>query len=218
MTFIAPFPGGINTIIATFRDNDQDAVARTNYTFTGMSFGPAAATRYLIALANWSGSAAFQSINALLIAGNAATQIGSTVTSSDGRNSLAMFRLLVPTGTSGDVEMQLSGGSTFGTMVIYSLTGRATITPSITPSTASSPTATKTVPVGGAAIAGAITLSGSPGAANWTNLTEDCDNPVTSTRRRSTASRNTTPGLPSLAMTCSFGGGTSAGLFATFAP
>lgn len=217
MTFIVPFPGGMNVLTKTFRSFQINTGIASIYTLSGFSFGNANVTRRVCAFVSWSGYTSQADIIDCVIGGVTATKIGGTVfCAGTGRTALALYLAAIPAGTSGAVQFFLNGDSAFGTAMVYTIAGSPTLSQSISQSAATSPAATKTIPAGGVAIAGACNQSSSPNAV-WTNLTEDCDNGI-GVSRVTSASRSTTPELPNVAMDCSFSAANSAGIFATFAP
>jgi hypothetical protein len=156
------------------------------YTFSGRAIGTASSDRIVVvcAMINAKSTEPY-SVSGVTINGSAATL---AVNSSLGRNS-AIFYLLVPTGTTANIVVTLSGSGTPGRCVagIFSVKGYTNATPEVVGSTYSDTNvASLSVPInvssGAAAIACCYVGNNGTSGATWTSpMTEAFDSPIEST-------------------------------------
>lgn len=168
MIGIAPFPGG-GRIIKIYRDLSTTSIASTTtYTFSGMSFGPAAADRYLVACYAWI-TGGLPVYSSSTIGGVTATKLVESL-GSNTRTAIAIAA--VPSGTSGNVVLNLSSGSNMFGCALYSITNMSSPAAVSTGTDTSSPNqAALDVPAGGSVIG--VCFANSVNDATWTNATED---------------------------------------------
>ena len=89
----------------------QDTVGRTTYTFTAASIGTADTEREVFVVIQVSkGSLSNRSISSATIGGVAATIATQQLTSNSYNAAFFCIRAKVPTGTTGDIAINLSGG------------------------------------------------------------------------------------------------------------
>jgi hypothetical protein len=156
------------------------------YTFNGCNIGTASTDRIVVvcAMINATSSTTY-GISSVTINGSAATL---AVNSSLGKNS-AIFYLLVPTGTTANVVVNLSGSGTPGRCVagIFSVKGYTNATPEVVGSAYSDTNvASLSVPInvssGAAAIACCYVGNNGTSGASWTSpMVEAFDTPIEST-------------------------------------
>lgn len=213
MSFGAPFPGG-NVVKRTFLDHQEITAATTAQTFSGLNFGTPSGNRYLVACFSWQGNP----LASVAIGGIAATIIN---TAALGRRT-AIAIALVPTGTSGNVDIVFTGSISNSTVALYSLTGLGSPVPTVdSTSVALTPAAALNIPANGAVIAVAAAGAGAPPHATWTGLTLDVDTNygLSNQQDRSSASAEFPVDQISHFMSCTFSvSAGSCGCFAVFGP
>lgn len=211
---------GGHKIILAFLDNDQSSSTATGFTFSAMSFGAASGDRWIVCCVGWQGSGAARTISSLTIGGVSASQISGVAATNANNIAVDMWIAAVPTETSGDVVVTMSGNTAGCTAALYSLTGACDGTAHDTAnSTANNPTGTIDVVANGVAI-GVANCVGTTPTWTWTNLTEDCDNQygAGNSKARSAAS-DSYDAAASVGVTATSSSTLgSAGGFASFAP
>lgn len=191
-----------------------DASDLTTYTFAGLDFGAAHPDRKLFAAVTIR-AAGTPSISSITIGGVTATSLAlSTNTDGGNRTHAAIMGAAVPTGTSGDLVVTLSGsGAVRCGYTLYRAVGPALTALDPKTSTSGSPSGTLTIPPRGFGIAcgyaGNTTVTG----AAWTGLTEDTD-VLDAGNGHSSASLSSYAGASSLAVTLTWTGGTATPAFA----
>lgn len=107
----------------TFSDSVVSTSGLITYTFSGRSLSTADSTRLIIVTVSvQNGANTARSINSVTVAGVSATQV---VTAIQGSSRTAIWKASVPTGTTGDVVVTLSGGAlgcAVGVYAAYNLT------------------------------------------------------------------------------------------------
>ncbi len=157
----------------------QSAVSGTDtnaYTFSTQNFSTAASDRYIIAGISFRavGTITFSSVT---LGGVSATVSAASYNTSGGNSTGTCIAWAnVPTGTSGNVVVNLSGTALRCGHGLWNVTGMASSTSDGGGSTAAAPTYSINIPAGGFAIACAYTAGTS--TATWTNLTEKYDEAV----------------------------------------
>lgn len=144
--------------------------------FPAIDFGSEAPDRYLCAVFGITGGVID---TAPVTIGSVSASLVVFKTRINGSNvcSGAIFIAPVPTGTSGDVEIDLAGGARNISLALYSMTGLSNGGVASDTQTSDSATfpmsGTLTVPAGGCGIAGAFSSGGSGSSApfDWTGLT-----------------------------------------------
>lgn len=195
----------------TFRDSATDATAATGtHTFAASNIGPASAGRYVV-IGLLAGSA-FVTVN---VNSNAMTQLA--VVTAVGGVRIALYGLLVPTGTTGTIDVTLGGNSTLWQLIVWSMTGVSTVTPASTATTtADDPSASMSCSLGGAILAVAEAAGGSTPTSVWSGIAKDVDT-TSATRILTGAHANFPSAQSSLSCQCTFTGETSGGSAACFA-
>lgn len=167
---VAIAAGGAFSLTATA--NTSDNTSQTTYTFNAVNFGAADASRVIGVILSARTSVAGTVVSSMTIGGVSATKQISVNNTADDQE---IWSAAVPSGTSGAVVVILSATGLRAGISVYSILGSSGgITASATGSSvATPPTATLTVPVGGATIGGlvsatggSITITGSPAAFN----------------------------------------------------
>lgn len=160
----------------------QSAVATPNqqtYTFSSQSFGAEAADRYIIvyASARDTGSAGTESITSVTVAGAAATEVIQTSNEQTNTTVAGLFIVAVPTGTTGDIAIELNETMVSCGYIAYRATGiEALATDTTTNAPASGdPSTTIDILAGGFAIGGVTVAVEATRSAAWTGLTEDVE-------------------------------------------
>lgn len=174
-------------VTVSLTDSKVSGSSLTTYTFAGCAIGTAAADRIiLVGVCGQDGSAA--GVASMTIGGNAATEI-IEANSSVGGNvvNVALYYLLVPSGTTADVAVTFGGGQSAaaaGVWAIYSSTGTPTNSNS---STAGSGDNTDTIdcPANGVVVgySGLTQTGADPTSAVWSAITESLDQTVGSGER-----------------------------------
>lgn len=172
------------------------SIGQTNtWTFSGISFGTAAANRYVLAVIAWGASS---NITTVSIGGVSATQVLATNNSTE---RLQYWIAPVPTGTSGNV---VTNGSGTGTMACttYAIYGTTTPNAPTVFTGTSSISQTPNIAYGSLIIGGGFALSG---ATTWGGVTSDHIQTI-SVASLDTASKAFTSGQNSYSLTASVSG------------
>ena len=166
--------GGGATITATLTDSDFQTANTDTYTFTGKDFGAADPDRELFALVTGKATAV-RSFSSVTIAGNSASQVRAADNYAASNGIAAIYRLGLPTMTSGDVVVTFDDTMTSCGLAIVRLVGW---TGSTTPHDTAEDNdggLTLNIPSGGFALA--VTY-GNASESTWTGLTEKYDTQV----------------------------------------
>ena len=219
MSFIAPFPGA-NIVIETFLAHAEGGSGNP-VTFSALSFGAAAANRFLVAAFTWIGSPA-KTLSSCTIGGISATVVVSSGAGGATGQSAAIAIAAVPTGTSGNVVGTFSGSVANVAVALYSLSAIASATPTATASSnAANPTATINIGAGACLLAVAGAIGTSP-SGSWTSpMTNDVNTTFGGGTACRTAASHVFPSAQTaLVVTCTFtsSGSGAAGAFAVFSP
>jgi len=200
-----------------FEAHSEDSVGASSYTFSAQAFGAAADGRYIVAALSWMSNAGDRTISSVTIGGVSATIL---VEGSNAGRGCAICIALVPTGTSGNVVLNLSGACLGATSTTYRVTGiLASAAASTATSAANNPTATMNIAANGGLIAIAQARAGAAPTTLWTGAVEDCDDTYVSFNQRSSASDTNDDAVSSLVVTATFTATLgSFGVFATFEP
>ena len=160
-----PAAGG-GTLTGAFLQGAGDSTDLTTYTYASQNLGTASSDRVVVVAVSGRQSSA-RTITSVTIGGVSATEIGTRGSS---QNPLGIWMAAVPTGTTGDVVATFSGAMLRSTIILWAVTGGATL------SGASSGTDTATVTgVTGGFIIAAANTTGSGATFTWTNATERYD-------------------------------------------
>jgi hypothetical protein len=210
-------PSGPLTV--EFTGSAVDATAQTVYTFTAQPLGTATADRQIVVGFSERASA-IRTITSITVAGQACGIINQIFSGAGDINRTAMCIAAVPTGTTGDVVVTLSGAALRAGIGLWALKGSATTASSASGVSTTDPaTSTLTIPVGGVAIGYGFAADGAvPRTATWTNLTENFDQVITTNFTHTGAS---VTGAGSTLFTCDWSDAPSLGsgvVFATFGP
>lgn len=221
-TFTLEVEAAAPAFALTFTDDAVDPSDSAAYPFAGMSFGAADATRRIIVgIAARHGTNLTQSLGTVTIGGVTASVVKqSTSTNGGGWEISAIVIADVPTGTTGDVVVNITNGATRCGIAVWSMIGASSGTASATGSheNANPLTGNLNIPTNGVAV-GIATGTGGTSAA-WTNLTERVDAAMESTVLYSAADATFTTGGVT-ALTCTWSVSPSTGptfAFATWAP
>ena len=153
-----------------FTDNSVSSAATDIYTFSSQNFGTADSTRIIIVGASGRGGTSPEIIN-VTVAGINTTQVVKTELSS---NSIGMYQLALPTGTTGDVvvtwdEALVRAG--IGVWALYDSNG--TVRDTDSDINADPIQLTLDIPEGGAVVGYAIDDDGNDAVVNWSGITSD---------------------------------------------
>lgn len=150
--------------------------ACTNCNFGTLALGTAATNRVMVIEVWWRGSGGnTRSISSLTVAGNAASCVESGTAFANGANICVVA---VPTGTTGNVTVNFSGGVTGSTVAVLAAYGMSTTATSVFDNQTSTPfTNSVNVPAGGVAF-GVVGQSASTSGQSfsWSGIAEDFDN------------------------------------------
>lgn len=176
----------------------------STYTFSAVSIGAEASNRKVIVVFALNASPAV-SFSSATIGGVSATSI---VTAASGFSLCGIIIADVPTGTTGDVVITLSGTALRCGIAVYrvvdlnSSTAHATTTD--TTASAGVLSATLNVPANGFAVG--VTINGAPAAVTWSaGLTEDSDNTIETQIVVSSASASVVAAQTPMTVTCTDG-------------
>lgn len=97
----------VGAVTSEFRTSAFDLTDLTTYTFAAQSIGTASATRRVVVGVGWA-SAAATTVSSLTIGGITATADGDSGAATGNRRAM-IFSAIVPTGTTADVVVTLSG-------------------------------------------------------------------------------------------------------------
>lgn len=142
------------------------------YTFSGAAIGTASAGRYVVVACAAGGDF---TISGCTIAGNAATLVANSTANNDANT--AMFILLVTTGTTADIVVDIAGADANANMAIhvYTITGTSGTAHDTLQfvGTTGTPTGTIDVPAGGGGIGVVATRgNGTPRTYTWAGLAD----------------------------------------------
>jgi len=144
-----------------------DAVNRTAYTFSSVSFGDASSGRVIVVNAG-AGTSGSRTISSVTIGGVTATQAAQASMSESCNGT---FYAVVSSGTSGDIVVTYSGSCNRSGIGVWGLAGAAaTASDTASDSGGTTVALTMSIPASGAAIGGGYTNGATH---SWTNLTEN---------------------------------------------
>ncbi len=138
-------------IISTFLEFEGATANESEYTFSSMDFGAAAADRQIVAFVSARSASGSETISSVTIGGVTATEIEQQTS---GNNKSGLYIANVPTGTSGDVVVTYSATQLRSACALYRLTGLSSATPHDSVS-GSSETVDVDAPANGVIICGA---------------------------------------------------------------
>jgi len=154
-------------VILTYITAVGDAVNRTVYTFSSVSFGDASSGRVIVVNAG-AGTSSARTISSVTIGGVTATQAAQAAMSESCNGT---FYAVVSTGTSGDIVVTYSGSCNRSGIGVWGLAGAAATAHDTVSDSASNPIALPlSIPASGAAIGGCYTNGATH---SWANLTEN---------------------------------------------
>lgn len=180
-----------------FLQGSQTNTDGTSFTFSSQNFGTADANRKIIA-AVFLRSPSLYDLTGITIGGASATIDKYTRYDSAGVWYVAIASASVPTGTSGDVVVNMSNSTSSCAIALYRAVGTLAVsdTDSVTGTTLS---VTLTVPTNGVVIG--ISGKTAVSTASWSGLTEDWEGSQDSARTGSAASASVPAGDAALAVT-----------------
>lgn len=179
---------GSRPVSRAYTDTDSAALSAATYTFTAMATGTAAGDRKMVAHIN--ASADGFNVTSATIAGVAATMVARVT--GGGVEVEELWQANVPTGTTGDVVVNLAGVTGRCCVDLYAVYGAAAAAHATASSTANPLSASLAIPANGIAIGGAGNIAA--GGATWANLTEDVETNIDGTGFTTAASTASTPG------------------------
>lgn len=174
--FFTPFAffGGTAPAVVTYVTQVPDTSNASVYSFAGASTGTAAADRYTVVVAFGGRTNATTITGITLDNGGGASAMTQVVQQSNGNNTVGMFIIANPTGTTATIAVTFSAAKAHASIAIWSLTSLQSSTPVDSDNSTADPgSITLTTQGGGVAIGGAATLTTT--SYTWTNLSERYD-------------------------------------------
>ena len=174
MLFSRP-PAVVGPPLATYITSVADTADATGYTFTGQSLGTAAADREVVVAVQSRTGGTSITVSSLTVGGISATLEVRTANTASGYTLIEIWRAPVPTGTTGDVVVNFTGGTALRCAIdIYKLTGRSSTFATSSTGASNGGTLSLNVAANGAVIAAAASASATS-AFTWTGVTERYD-------------------------------------------
>jgi hypothetical protein len=169
----------------TFQASAVSNSALTTYTHSSTALGPAAPDRVIVVGVGGRNTVAGRTIDTVTVAGITATPIA---TLEGGSNTVAgLFRVRVPTGTTGTISVTYSGSMARAGIGVWALYNLCSDVPTdIDTQTGANPSVTSSVQANGS-IVGYLYASGASAGA-WTGISEDFDDALTGPNGSSGAS------------------------------
>jgi hypothetical protein len=146
----------------------------SSYTYSGVSLGTADVKRYIVVAAYQSGSTTTRTISSVSVAGIGATQVvqsPSTTGASSISGSCGIWIAAVPSGTSGDVVLNLTTGASNSGISVYALYNLKSSSPSYS-GTVSGNSLSGSMLAKGGGIGVTFSWVGSP-SHTWSGLTSE---------------------------------------------
>jgi hypothetical protein len=201
--------------VLAFLQSTSDTSDASTYTFASQNLGAASIDRLIIVTAAFRGGSGTRFINGSIAGITAAT----IFVSESLQQQVAMFAAVVPTGTTGDIVVNLLGGNSLRCRIsVWAAIKSSRFPHRVATSAADDPTTNIDVPANGFAIATAVTLNASA-TTTWTGLTEVDDTNVESAITVSSASSEFVSEQTGLAVTANFSAGTpSSAVFVSWGP
>lgn len=120
-------------VAITYQSNNNDTTNTTAYTFTGQSLGAAAGDRDIV-VAIGARNNATGVVSSVTIGGVSATLLKAIDDTNAGSDLVELWIAAVPTGTTGDIVVNFTGTMLRCAIIVWSMTGASSITPSATAS------------------------------------------------------------------------------------
>ena len=178
--------GGANIAEIEFTDSGSSTTDASSYTFSARALGSALNNRKIIICVMAETPSSGRSISAISVGGVSATQVVA-ITAGTGSRINEIWIATVPTGTTGDVVVTISGGNMVRCAVaVYRAENIPTAAYQTKTDNSGGLSVSVNVPARGIAVGSAY--SATVAAYGWTGLTEDLDIAVESQARFSTAS------------------------------
>ena len=202
-------PASSTAATVSFLQFTRDSGTSTNYTFSSQNLGTAASDRIIaVHVASERSSAGARTVGSLTVAGvSAALVVRNTSPNGDTHE---LWEAQVPTGTSGDVVVNHSGGTMTGSAIalyaIYNAQYQQHYTVTDTGTTLSQ---TLVIPNNSIAIAGASDVDADIGTGNFTGVTERFDQAIDVAGSRAMAGGDTSTDSGTGATTIAFSGASS---------
>lgn len=174
----------------SFVDSDTNTTSGTSLTYSAVSLGAEAADRYIIVSAAQRNAGVSRPISSATIGGVAATIIAQDESLNAGiaGNGLGLIIALVPTGATGDIVINYSGGSVLrGSIGVWSATGITSTATDTATDVASPFTQDLDISANGIGVGSCVTGVTSA-TFTWSGLTEDYDTVGVTTNTQSGAS------------------------------
>lgn len=183
---VAPMLGGANIAEIEFSDSGSSTTDASSYTFSGKALGAALANRRIIVCLMADTAIAGRTISGVSVGGVAGSQVVS-VTVGSGSRLNEIWIATVPTGTTGDVVVSISGGNINRCAIaVYRAVNISTTAYQTTTDNSGGLSVSVNVPANGIAVGSGYSVTTT--AYNWTGLTEDVDVSVEAQSRFSAAS------------------------------
>jgi len=210
---VNPFRFVSSPPVVTFRSSTSNASAASTYTFTAQAIGPAAADRYVYVATSGriAGTIPSFAVSSLTVGGISAAELVVVNGTANNTGSSSIWRALVPTGTTADIVVNYTGGSSVRCgIVVWSGTGSSTVYATSTAGAGGTPGATLSLNVAANGAVLATGTSTSSDAHAWSGLTENADYQIGSAQHRvSGASASSLSAATPRAISFTYGGATN---------
>ena len=204
------FGSGTGAKVLIYRTSESSTDNKTTYTFTGQSIGSEASDRRVHVIFH-----SFGNSRTIVTASIGGVSADITVQVNSSSALVGLLTALVPTGTTADIIVTLSGGASKAGIGVWTSTGLTANTATDTGTSIASPgTDSLASAVGGFCISGMS--NGTTGTVSWTNISEQYDVQVGDDSRRSGASISTTGATISPTVTYANPHAGRVAIFATF--
>lgn len=161
----------------SYRASAIDGVPAATFTFASLDIGTAATNRFVVVGVGTRHNTS-ETISGVTIAGGSATLLASQNTSVGAENNIAaLYGALVPSGSTGDVVVTLSGSIAMIGVGVWAAYGLASVTPAVTATSVANP-AVLDVNVNTGDIIIAMSSTGGSGVfatSTWSGVTERFD-------------------------------------------
>jgi len=182
--------GGADVAIA-FTEGYESSADSTVWTITGAALGTASAGReiYVCVTTGWNN----RNLTSMTVAGVTTSEVVSQTFNGNARQSIQ--KAAVPTGTTGDIVITMSGTESWIGASVYAVTGaNSEITNTFSASASPADISLDINTTSGGGVIGSVLAGGSTTAWAWSGLTEDHDVGVNVSQRFGTASADIVTG------------------------
>jgi hypothetical protein len=200
VTFPFPMVANFRAAVVEYTDQQSNEANATHYDFNTVAVGSAEANRFVVVAVMAVANSNFGNITGVVIGGVTGTLLSDGVTTAQiedasGNSDFAIYGALVPSGTTVDIDVDLSGSPDRCGIMVWKVTKLNSTTPTnVNKINTASAALTQSVNVrnGGILIA-AAGIESSATTFTWTNISERIDTAIgTGGSAMSGASDNTT--------------------------